>query len=139
VQNLCFTIDGRTRLLGSPVIAVVDDDALVRDGVRDLVRSLGYSANGYASAEECLESDVFWDSACVIADIQMGGMSGVDLQRTLIARDKVIPIIFMTAFPNDKVRRRVLDAGASGYLQKPFDDNSLVQCLEKALSVRGTA
>jgi len=69
----------------------------------------------------------------------MPGMSGADLQAKLIARGNVIPIIFMTAFPDDRMRRRVLDAGASGYLQKPFDDKSLVQCLEKALSRRGAA
>lgn len=126
-------------MLDRPVISIVDDDEFVRDGVRDLVRSLGYSANAYGSAEECMESNDFWDSCCVIADIQMPGMSGADLQAKLIARGNVIPIIFMTAFPDDKMRRRVLDAGASGYLQKPFDDKSLVQCLEKALSPRGAA
>lgn len=103
------------------------------------MRSLGYSANAYASAEECLESDSFWESSCLIADIQMPGISGLDLQAELIARGKTIPIIFMTAFPDDKIRRRVLDAGASGYLQKPFDDKLFVQCLEKALSPRGNA
>jgi FixJ family two-component response regulator len=121
------------------VISIVDDDELVRDGVRDLVRSLGYSANTYASAEACLKSDDFWSSSCVIADIQMPGMSGADLQMVLIAKGNVIPIIFMTAFVDDKMRRRVLDAGASGYLQKPFDDNSLVECLEKALNLRDSA
>ena len=121
------------------VISIVDDDELVRDGVRDLVRSLGYSANTYASAEACLKSDDFWSSSCVIADIQMPGMSGADLQTVLIAKGNVIPIIFMTAFVDDKMRRRVLDAGASGYLQKPFDDNALVQCLERALSLRDSA
>lgn len=103
------------------------------------MRSLGYSANAYASAEECLESDDFWGSSCVIADIQMPGMSGADLQAALIAKGTGIPIIFMTAFVDEKLRRRVLEAGASGYLKKPFDDNSLVQCLEKALRPRGVA
>ena len=122
-----------------PVISVVDDDEFVRDGVRDLVRSLGYSANAYASAEEYLQSDDFWGSSCVIADIQMAGMSGADLQAELIAKGIIIPIIFMTAFIDENMRRRVLDAGASGYLQKPFDDNLLVQCLEKALRPHGSA
>jgi FixJ family two-component response regulator len=122
-----------------PVISVVDDDELVRDGIGDLVRSLGYSANAYASAEECLESDDFWGSSCVIADIQMPGKSGADLQTELIAKGSIIPIIFMTAFIDEKMRRRVLDAGAVGYLQKPFDDNSLVECLEKALHPRGVS
>lgn len=126
-------------LLEKLVISIVDDDELVRDGVRNLVRSLGYSANAYASAEACLRSDDFWSSSCVIADIQMPGMSGADLQAVLIAKGNAIPIIFMTAFADDKMRRRVLDAGASGYLQKPFDDNSLVECLEKALSPRDPA
>jgi FixJ family two-component response regulator len=121
-------------ILAKPVISIVDDDEFVRDGVRDLVRSLGYSAHAYASAEECLMSNDFWDSSCLIVDIQMPGMSGTDLQAKLIASGNVIPIIFMTAFPDQKMCRRLLDAGASGYLQKPFDDKSFVQCLEKALS-----
>lgn len=125
--------------MNRPIVSVVDDDAFVRDGVRDLVRSLGYSANAYASAEECLESDDFWGSSCVIADIQMPGMNGADLQAALIAKGTGIPIIFMTAFVDEKLRRRVLEAGASGYLKKPFDDNSLVQCLEKALHPRSSA
>ena len=120
------------------VISIVDDDAIVRDGVRDLVRSLGYSANAYASAEECLCSNDFWCSSCVIADIQMPGMSGADLQARLVAKGNLMPIIFMTAFVDDKVRRRVLEAGAAGYLQKPFDDGALVQCLENALGLRGS-
>ena len=126
-------------LLDKVVISIVDDDDLVRDGVRDLVRSLGYSANSYASVEECLSSNDFWCSACVIADIQMPGMSGADLQVRLVAKGNLIPIIFMTAFVDEKTRRRVLAAGACGYLQKPFDDNSLIQCLEMALGSRGCA
>jgi FixJ family two-component response regulator len=119
------------------VISIVDDDELVRDGVRDLVRSLGYSANTYASAEECLDSNDFWCSSCVIADIQMPGMSGADLQARLVSKGNLIPIIFMTAFIDEKMRQRLLAAGACGYLQKPFNDNSLIQCLERALSLRG--
>ena len=118
------------------MISIIDDDELVRDAVKGLVRSLGYDAAGYASAEDYLRSNARGSSACLITDIQMPGMSGADLQAQLIAEGNFTPIIFMTAFDNEKIRARVLDAGAVGYLTKPFDENLLVRCLEKALKMR---
>ena len=76
-------------------------------------------------------------SSCLITDIQMPGMSGADLQAQLIAEGNFTPIIFMTAFDNEKIRARVLEAGAFGYLKKPFDEKFLVRCLEKALKICG--
>ena len=120
-----------------PVISIIDDDELVRDAVQGLVRSLGYVAAGHASAEDYLRSNEYRTSSCLIADIQMPGMSGADLQAQLIADGDVTPIIFMTAFDDEKIRARVLKAGASGYLKKPFDEDVLVRCLEEALKTRG--
>ena len=117
-----------------PVISIVDDDELVRDAVKSLVRSLGYAAAEHASAEDYLRSNERGSSSCLITDIQMPGMSGADLQAQLIAEGDVTPVIFMTAFDDKKVCARVLEAGAFGYLKKPFDENALVQCLEKALT-----
>jgi FixJ family two-component response regulator len=117
-----------------PVISIIDDDDLVRDAVQDLIRSLGYAAATHASAEDYLSSDDHWTSSCVIADIQMPGMSGADLQAQLIAEGNPTPIIFMTAFGDEQTRARVLEAGALAYLKKPIDDNALIQCLEKALN-----
>ena len=117
-----------------PVISIVDDDELVRDAVKSLVRSLGYAAAEHASAEDYLRSNERGSSSCLITDIQMPGMSGADLQAQLIAEGDFTPVIFMTAFDDKKVCARVLEAGAFGYLKKPFDENALVLCLEKALT-----
>ena len=122
------------RLVDIPVISIVDDDELVRDAVKSLVRSLGYAAAEHASAEDYLRSNERGTSSCLITDIQMPGMSGADLQAQLIAEGDVTPVIFMTAFDDKKICARVLEAGAFGYLKKPFDENALVQCLEKALT-----
>jgi FixJ family two-component response regulator len=117
-----------------PVIAIIDDDELVRDAVQDFIRSLGYAAATHASAEDYLSSEGHWTSSCVIADIQMRGMSGLDLQAQLIAEGNSTPIIFMTAFGDEQMRRRVLKAGALAYLTKPIDHNALIHCLESALN-----
>lgn len=117
------------------VISVIDDDEQVRDAVSGLVRALGYTAAAFASAEEYLRSDHVCTSSCVVTDLRMSGMSGADLQSRLIADGNRTPMIFMTAFADDATRARVLNAGAAGFLKKPFDDKSLVQCLEKALGV----
>ena len=116
-----------------PVVCIIDDDELVRDAVQVLLRSLGYSATAFASAKDYLQSDSVRASSCLITDVQMPGMSGAELQDYLIADGNPTPIIFMTAFFDEKVRTRVLKAGGCGYLKKPLDETALVQCLEKAL------
>jgi FixJ family two-component response regulator len=115
------------------VISIIDDDASVREATARLIRSLGYRAAVYASAEEYLQSDPAQRSACLITDLHMPGMSGVELQDRLIADGRRIPMIFMTAYFEEKVRARIMDAGASGFLRKPFDDESLIACLNNAL------
>ena len=118
------------------VIAIIDDDASVREALARLVRSLGYGAAVFASAEEYLRSSRVSSSACLITDLNMPGMNGADLQDRLIADGHRTPIIFMTAYFEDEVRARLLDAGASGFLRKPFDDESLIRCIDKALEGR---
>ena len=119
------------------MISIIDDDEFVRNSVKNLVRSLGYAAAAHASAEDYLRSNEYGTrSSCLITDIQMPGISRVSLQARLIAECNFTPIIFMTAFYNEKIRARVLKAGAFGYLKKPFDDGALVRCLEKALKTR---
>ncbi len=115
------------------VISIIDDDESVREATKSLVRSLGYKAAVFASAEEYLQSDRIDDSSCLITDLHMPGMSGADLQDRLIAAGRQIPMIFVTAYYEEKVRDRVLDAGAYGFLRKPFNDESLIECLDKAL------
>ena len=115
------------------LISIVDDDESVREATKDLIWSLGYAAATFASAEDYLRSDRIADTSCLIADVQMPGMSGVELQDRLIADGHRTPIIFVTAFPEAKIRARVLRAGAYGFLSKPLDGESLIKCLEMAL------
>jgi FixJ family two-component response regulator len=116
------------------MIVIVDDDESVREATKFLVMSLGHSVLTFASAEEYLGSDQVSATSCLISDLKMPGMSGVDLQKRLIADGHRIPIIFVTAFfEEQEARSRALRAGASGFLSKPFELQSLVQCLDKAL------
>jgi FixJ family two-component response regulator len=116
-----------------PVISIVDDDESVREATQCLVRSLGYVTATFASADEFLDSERLHDSSCLITDVQMPGINGLELHRCLIERGCRIPVIFITAFPEEKTRSRALAAGACGFLKKPFDDQSLIDCLERAL------
>jgi FixJ family two-component response regulator len=116
-----------------PLVAIVDDDTSVRATTDSLVRSLGYVVITFASAEEFLRSTRLDGLSCVIADVQMPNMSGVELQAQLLTRGYRVPFIFVTAFPDDRVRAQALRAGAICYLTKPFDADSLVQCLQAAL------
>ena len=127
---------GRAALSKPPLVAVIDDDASVRATTDSLVRSLGYIVNTFASAEEFLRSNRLDDLSCVIADVQMPGMSGVELQAHLLTQGDQVPFIFVTAFPDEGVRAQALRAGAICYLTKPFDGDSLIQGLQAALKKR---
>jgi FixJ family two-component response regulator len=116
------------------MISIIDDDASVREATDGLVRSLGYSTATFASAEEFLDSPHTRGTACVITDIQMKGLSGVELQGRLVADGNRVPIVFMTAFPDERIRLQVMAAGAVGFLAKPFEDESLIACLAQALA-----
>ena len=120
-------------MMDSPVISIIDDDPSVRKATDGLVRSLGYRCLTFASAEDFLQSDHLDDTSCVITDVQMPGLSGVELQSELNARGAHMPIIFITAFPEDRVRRCVLEAGAIGFLSKPFEEAVLIEHLQAAL------
>jgi FixJ family two-component response regulator len=127
---------GKAALSKLPLVAIIDDDASVRATTDSLVRSLGYIVNTFASAEEFLRSNRLDDLSCVIADVQMPGMSGVELQAYLLTQGDQVPFIFVTAFPDERVRAQALTAGAICYLTKPFDGDSLIQGLEAALKKR---
>ncbi|WP_246737276.1 response regulator transcription factor [Nordella sp. HKS 07] len=118
------------------MISIVDDDESVREATKGLVRSLGYTAVTFGSAEEFLSSERMPETSCIIADVQMPGVSGVEMQDRLIAEGHRLPVIFITAFPEDRVRERALEAGAIGYLSKPFNEEHLIGCLDKALGNR---
>ncbi|HET9716371.1 MAG TPA: response regulator [Pseudolabrys sp.] len=115
------------------MISIVDDDEAVREATKGLVRSLGYSAATFASAEEYLHSGHVKDTSCLIIDVQMPGMNGVELQERLIADGRETKVIFMTAFSEERLRARAMQAGAIGFLKKPFDDASLIKCLDRAI------
>jgi len=123
----------------SPIISIVDDDASVRDATARLLRSLGFSAHAFASAKEFLFSPRLADTSCLIADVQMPGMSGVELQEHLIARGHSMPTIFITAFLDDRIRERAIRSGAVCFLTKPFDGPRLLECVERALMRRQNA
>lgn len=115
------------------VISIIDDDQSMLESTRGLVRSLGYQATAFSSAEEFLQSEHVVDTSCLITDVKMPGLSGIDLQRWLVERGVLVPTIFITAFPEEDTRRQALTAGAVGYLGKPFSEESLIQCLDTAL------
>jgi FixJ family two-component response regulator len=117
----------------APLISIVDDDEEVREATRGLVRSLGYAAEAFASASEFLASNRIHDTSCVITDLHMPGMSGIDLQDRLIVDGHRVPIIFITAFPEDRVRTRAMNAGAVCFMSKPYSEDHLINCLESAL------
>jgi FixJ family two-component response regulator len=119
-----------------PLISIVDDDALVGDGIAALVESLGYNAVTFTSAEHFLRSDVIAETTCLITDVQMPGLSGLELQEALQSRGLLMPVIVITAYPNDKNRTRALENGAVAYLSKPFNDRSLMECLTVAINSR---
>ena len=119
-----------------PVIAIVDDNEPFRHATMSFIRSLGYAVLQFASAEAFLKSNRLQDADCLITDVQMPGMNGIELQHQLIAQGHHLPIIFVTAFPEMKARAQALASGAIGFLAKPFSDEILISCLNKALRAR---
>ncbi|RXT45975.1 response regulator transcription factor [Bradyrhizobium betae] len=121
------------------IISVIDDDPSVRLATDNLLTSRGYKVYIFGSARDFLQSAELKTTSCVIADVQMSAMSGVDLLMHMRGLGQRTPFIFMTAFPDDAVRDRALKAGAICFLAKPFSTPALMQCLETALSGPGAA
>ena len=119
-----------------PLISIVDDDESIRAAVEGLMRSLGYAAKSFASAQDFMASRHLHRTACLIADVNMPGMTGPDLHRHLLASNIGIPTILITAYPDDGVRDRALRAGVICYLSKPFDEAALLSCVQSALGKR---
>jgi FixJ family two-component response regulator len=115
------------------IVAVVDDDESVRTALRELLRSAGLPARAFASAEDFLKSGQQEQTGCLIADIRMPGLSGLELQAKLNADHYRIPTIFITAHGDEKMRMQALRAGAVEFLAKPFDDESLLEKVRTAL------
>jgi FixJ family two-component response regulator len=115
------------------LVSVVEDDPFFRDSMRRLMRSLGYSVETFSSAADFLASPRLAETACLIADVHMPAMTGVELCRHLIEAGYAIPTILMTAYPNDIDRARALNDGVVCYLRKPIDERDLIRCLHAAL------
>ncbi|MBY5690375.1 response regulator [Rhizobium leguminosarum] len=121
----------------TPVISIVDDDKSSRIGTASLVRSLGFIAHAFSSACSFLHSEQLTETSCLISDVQMPNMSGIQLQDILHARGFRIPTIFVTAYPDNKVRAQAFGRGAVCFLNKPFDGETLSRCIEVALKNDG--
>jgi FixJ family two-component response regulator len=120
-------------LVKVPLISVVDDDMSVREATAGLLESHGYGTAAFASAEEFLHSQSLADTSCLVTDVRMPGVSGVDLQRRLIDAGRHIPTIFMTAYPEEHMRAAALKGGAFGFLTKPVNEQRFMTCLKGAL------
>ena len=114
-------------------IAIVDDDEALREAMECFVQSLGYNVSTFGSAEEFLNSAQVSKISCLITDLNMPGLSGLDLQDRLIATGHRFPIIFLTGYPDENVRARAMKAGAIAFLSKPFNADHLIGYLDKAL------
>jgi FixJ family two-component response regulator len=117
----------------APVVSIIDDDSSIRGATSRLARSLGFEPQAFTSAEEFLQSAHLNDSSCIIADVRMPGMSGVSLQKLLIDKGHKLPFIFITAYPEEAVQAQAMEAGAIGFLSKPFEGKTLIKYLAMAL------
>ena len=115
------------------MISIIDDNDSVRESLERLMRSVGFAVNVFASAEEFLDSDRLRYTDCLILDVRLPGMNGLELQRHLATSHSEIPIIFITSHEDDELRARALNAGAVDYFLKPFNDEDLLDAIDAAL------
>ncbi len=117
-----------------PIVYIVDDDVLVRRATQRLIRSVGLDAWTFATAGEFLDYGFRDQHACLITDVRMPNLTGLDLQQKIIARGYNLPVIFITGFDAEEIREKVKRAGAVGYFSKPIDDRALLDTIKWALS-----
>ena len=115
------------------LISIVDDEESIREAIESLLRSVGFRTQTFASAEQFLQSDQIETTACLILDVRMPGMSGLELQRQLMATQYRIPIVFVTAHGDEEARARALQEGAVEFLLKPFSEEALLNAIQVAL------
>ena len=132
-MSRCGSIEDR-QLPDVPIISIIDDDDSMRCAMKSLVTSLGLRVHTFRSAEEFLQSPRLADTSCLITDLQMPGLSGVELQSLLLAQARHMPIILVTAFPEERMRNRAIEAGALGFLNKPFESQTLIKLIEQAIA-----
>ena len=116
-----------------PLLSVVDDDEMLRESLPDLLREVGFEARAFSSGQEFLSSEYLDETKCLILDVAMPGMSGLDLQEELKRRGQAIPIIFITGQRDEDIRKRALIQGAVKFLYKPFSDSELLDAVNTAL------
>jgi FixJ family two-component response regulator len=117
-----------------PLVCIVDDDASIADSTRYLVGAFGFRAEAFSSAQEFLDSSLVEETGCLILDLRMPGMNGLELQRYLANADQRIPIVFITARASDQERKQALAGGAVGLLLKPFSEDALLAAIQTALN-----
>ncbi|MBB3286863.1 MULTISPECIES: response regulator [Rhizobium] len=117
-----------------PIIAVVDDDQAIREAMDDFIMSFGYESRLFASAEEFLDSHTQAQIDCIVVDVKMPGLSGIELQSELNRRGRHPPMIFVTSYADDRTRNAALSGGAFAFLRKPVNVGNLMECLESALA-----
>jgi FixJ family two-component response regulator len=132
-SSSCGFIEDR-QLPDAPIISIIDDDDSMRCAMKSLVTSLGLRVHTFRSAEDFLQSPRLDDTSCLITDLQMPGLSGVELQSLLLAQARHMPIILVTAFPEEHTRNRAMEAGALGFLSKPFETQTLIKLIEQAIA-----
>jgi len=118
---------------GAPLIVIVDDDAAVRRAIASLMESAGFASASFTSAEDCLRSGRLAECACLILDVRMPGMDGLQLQSHLLPRNERIPVIFISAHGDNGARAQAIQAGAVAFLAKPFDHQELLDAIDSAL------
>ena len=133
----CFVVyDQGKNTMEHPLLSVVDDDESVRESLPDLLRELGFAAQAFSSAQEFLSSDYLDQTQCLILDVAMPGMTGLDLQEELNRRGMKIPIIFITGQKDEDIRTEALRRGAVKFLYKPFSDTALLNAVNAALPAK---
>jgi FixJ family two-component response regulator len=131
--SLHYVPQGRSRPIPHLLVAVIDDDESVRESLPDLITEFGFEPRAFSSSEEFLASDCVGAAQCLILDVAMPGMAGLDLQKELNSRGVRVPIIFISARKDEVVRARAMEQGAAEFLLKPFSDTSLLAALNRVL------
>ncbi len=121
------------------LISIVDDDESIRQALKSLIDSVGFHAEVFSSGEEFLNSGRFRDTACLIVDVRMPGMGGLELQERIKAAESVVPIIFISAHDDGEARAKGMQAGAVDFLQKPFSEDALLRAISRSLALHGDA
>jgi FixJ family two-component response regulator len=127
-------MSGNGQISNEPIVCVVDDDSLIRNSTQRLIHSLGFRAEAFASAEEFLSAGCLEEAACLILDVRMPGMNGIELQQLLASRHHEIPIIFITAYEDEGLRALAIREGAVAVLIKPFSEDVLLEAIHVAFS-----